>query len=69
MTQIKWTNDAGELISCTEKIKVMQQNLAELKTMLQDIIDDGVLMEINENQLKEEMKKIIENISFSYKDN
>jgi regulator of replication initiation timing len=69
MTQIKWVDDAGKLISCTEKIKVMQQNLAELKATLQDILDDGVLMEINENQLKEEMKKIIENISFSYKDN
>lgn len=69
MTQIKWVDDAGNLISCTEKIKVMQQNLAELKATLQDILDDGVLMEINENQLKEEMKKIIENISFSYKDN
>jgi DNA-binding transcriptional regulator YhcF (GntR family) len=69
MTEIKWHNDNGNLIACIEKIKVMQENLTEISSMIQDIIDDGVLMDISESQIKEAIKSIIDNISFSYKDN
>ena len=26
----KWLDDAGNVVSCTEKIKVMQQNMQEI---------------------------------------
>ncbi len=62
-----WHNDKGEKISCVEKIKVMEQNLAEIKLLLQDVIDDGVLMGISEQQIKEEVIKLIELSKTAYK--
>jgi hypothetical protein len=64
---IIWHNDKGDKISCVEKIKVMEQNLAEIKLLLQDVIDDGVLMGISEQQIKEEIIKLIELSQTAYK--
>ena len=61
-----WYNKQGEKISCTEKIKVMQENLSELKIMLQDLIDDGVLMGISDQQIKQECINLINSISSNY---
>lgn len=63
---IIWHNDEGDKISCLEKIKVMEQNLAEIKVLLQDIIDDGVLMGISEYQIKEEIIKLIKTLKTEY---
>lgn len=40
----KWCTPEGSLIACTEKNKVMAENLEEIKGYLQDAIDDAVLM-------------------------
>jgi hypothetical protein len=63
---ILWRNDNGTLISCVEKIKVMDQNMAELKSVIQDIIDDGVLMGVAEQQIKEEILKLLATMTSQY---
>ncbi len=63
---IIWHSNKGDKISCVEKIKVMEQNFAEIKVLLQDLIDDGVLMGISEQQIKEEMIKLIKTIKTEY---
>ena len=63
---IIWHSNEGDKISCLEKIKVMEQNLDEIKVLLQDVIDDGVLMGISEQQIKEEMIKLIKTIKTDY---
>ena len=65
---IIWYNDQGDKISCVEKIKVMEQNLAEIKLLLQDVIDDGVLMGIAEQQIKAEIIKLIDLSQTAYKE-
>ena len=39
----KWCTPEGSPIACTEKNKVMAENLEEIKGYLQDAIDDAVL--------------------------
>ncbi len=68
MKSIKWHNDAGDLIACVEKIKAMEQNLLELSALAQDILDDGVLMDISETQIKHIMQQLIHNLNSTYKD-
>lgn len=41
----KWCTPEGSPIACTEKNKVMAENLEEIKGYLQDAIDDAVLMD------------------------
>lgn len=47
-----WLDDQGQVVSCTEKIKVMQENMQELYQMAQDAFEDGLLMGCNEAQLR-----------------
>ena len=62
-----WYSPDGEVVACTEKIKVMQQNLEELQQMAQDTFEDGVLMDIAPAQLKEFMLNLIHNLHNPYK--
>ena len=51
-------------ISCvrTEKVKVMNENFDELKQIAQDAFDDGVLMEVSEEQMKKILFALIESL-------
>ncbi len=61
-----WYTKAGEKVSCTEKIKVMQQNLEELQQIAQDLFEDGILMEIDPQQLKDYLHKIVNELINPY---
>ena len=50
---ISWYSSDGEKIACTEKIKVMQQNIDELRQIAQDAFEDGILMGIKEEQIRQ----------------
>ena len=43
----KWVKDDKSVVSCTEKIKVMNENFDELKQLVQDAFEDGILMEVS----------------------
>ncbi len=63
-----WYTTGGEVVACTEKIKVMQQNLEELQQMAQDTFEDGVLMGVAPKQLKEFMRNLINQLHNPYKE-
>jgi len=54
-----WLTPEGEPVSCVEKIKVLNENLAELRGLAQDALEDGVLMGCDEAQLREVLAGII----------
>ena len=49
----QWHDADGKIIACTEKIKVMQQNMSELQQMAQDAFEDALLMQCDETQVRE----------------
>lgn len=48
-----WRRPDGTVIACVEKLKVMQENLAELRQCAIDALEDAVLMGCDEAQVKE----------------
>ena len=46
-----WCNPEGQPVACVEKIKVMHENLEELRQMAQDAFEDALLMECDEQQV------------------
>jgi len=54
-----WLTPEGEKVSCVEKIKVLNENLAELKALAQDALEDAVLMGCDERQVREVLACII----------
>lgn len=47
-----WCKSDGSPVSCLEKIKVLNQNLEELRQVAQDALDDAILMGCSEVQIK-----------------
>jgi uncharacterized protein (UPF0335 family) len=54
-----WRTPEGELVSCVEKIKVLNENLAELRALAQDALEDAVLMGCDERQVRKVLAGIV----------
>ena len=61
-----WLRDDGSVVSCTEKDKVMNENLDELQQMAQDLFEDGLLMEVAEGQLREVLHRLVDGLINPY---
>ena len=61
-----WVRDDKSVVSCSEKIKVMKENFDELKQLSQDAIEDGLLMEVSENQIKSALHQMIDDLVNPY---
>jgi hypothetical protein len=62
-----WHTPEGEPVSCVEKIKVLNENLAELRELAQDALEDGVLMGCDEAQLRQVLAGIIASLVNPYR--
>lgn len=61
-----WVRDDKSIVSCTEKIKVMEENFDELKQMAQDALEDGLLMEVSEQQMRDALHQLIDELTNPY---
>jgi hypothetical protein len=64
-----WVRDDGSIVSCTEKIKVMKENFQELKQIAQDAFEDGILLEVSEQQMREALHKLVDELANPYRKN
>lgn len=62
-----WQRDDGSIVSCTEKIKVMKENLDELRQIAQDALEDSLLMEVSEAQLREVLHSLVDSLVNPYR--
>jgi|TARA_B110000971_G_scaffold3826_1_gene3913 hypothetical protein len=58
----KWVKDDQSVVSCTEKIKVMNENFDELKQLAQDAFEDGILMEVSDQQMRDVLHQIVDDL-------
>ncbi len=64
-----WLRDDKSIVACTEKIKVMQENFEEIQQMMQDAFEDGLLMEVNEVQMREVLHQLVDALANPYPKN
>ena len=62
-----WRTPEGEPVSCVEKIKVLNENLSELRDLAQDALEDGVLIGCDEAQLREVLTGIVAGLINPYR--
>lgn len=55
-----WLDDAGLPVACVEKIKVLNENYAEIRQMAQDALEDGILMGCSEEQLRAVFHQLVD---------
>lgn len=63
----KWVRDDGSVVSCTEKVKVMTENFDEIKQIAQDALEDGLLMEVSEPQMRAALHTLVDSLINPYK--
>lgn len=61
-----WYSTDGEKIVCAEKLKVMQQDIDELRQIAQDAFEDGVLMGIDPQQLRQYFAQLMLSLTDSF---
>jgi len=54
-----WLDPAGKALSCREKIKVLNENLEEIRQLSQDALEDAVLMGGDEAQFRGVMADLV----------
>lgn len=63
----KWVRDDQTVVSCTEKVKVMTENFDEIRQIAQDALEDGLLMEVSEQQMREALHQLVDSLVNPYK--
>lgn len=67
LTETVWRTPEGEPVSCVEKIKVLNENLGELRDMAQDALEDAVLMGCDEEQFRSVVRALLDGLANPYK--
>ncbi len=55
-----WLDSDGEPVSCVEKLKVLNENLEEIREMSQDALEDALLMGCDEAQVRQVLAAMAE---------
>ena len=62
-----WVRDDQSIVSCTEKIKVMTENFDEIKEITQDAFEDGLLMEVSDEQMRQALHQMVDELNNTLK--
>lgn len=66
LTLPTWLTPDGEPVSCLDKIKVLNENLEEIRQLAQDALEDAVLMGCDESQFRRVMRDLAESLDNPY---
>jgi hypothetical protein len=61
-----WRAPDGSPLSCREKIKVLNENLEELRQMAQDALEDAVIMGADEAQIRAVLRRLMDSLENPY---
>ena len=62
-----WRGPDGEAVSCVEKLKVLEENLAEIADLAQDAFEDAILMGVSEDQARAVFNAVVAAVNNPYK--
>jgi hypothetical protein len=61
-----WRSPDGEIVSCVEKLKVLSENLEEIRQLCQDALEDAVLMGCDDRQFKQVLENLVRRLENPY---
>lgn len=64
---IVWRQPDGSLVSCDEKLKVLDENLTEIKEACQEAFEDALLMGCDEAQIRDVFESVMKDLNNPYK--
>ncbi|CAE6705964.1 hypothetical protein [Candidatus Nitrotoga fabula] len=64
--QTIWRSPSGEVVACVEKIKVLNENMEEIRQICQDALEDAVLMGCDEQQFRAALIDLVQSLINPY---
>jgi hypothetical protein len=64
--QIIWRTPEGKIIACVEKNKVLQENLAEIRQICRDALEDAILLGCDEQQFRLVLAELVSQLKNPY---
>jgi hypothetical protein len=61
-----WRSPSGEVVACIEKLKVLRENLEEIRQVCQDALEDAVLMGCDEQQFRTVILEVVASVKNPY---
>jgi hypothetical protein len=62
-----WLTREGGVLSCVEKLKVLNDNFREIEQVCQDAFEDALLVGCNEQQIRDALTHVIAGLTNPYK--
>ncbi len=62
-----WRKTDGSAVACEEKLKVLDENLAEIRAMCQEAFEDALLMGCDEDQIRRVFASVVQSLHNPYK--
>jgi len=63
----EWRDASGRPLGCREKLRVLDENLEELRGVAQDALEDAVLIGCDERQVRETLHRLVEALENPYR--
>ncbi len=63
-----WLGPDGAPVACTEKIKVLNENILEIREMCRETLEDAVLMGCDEAQMRSVLLRLVRSLEEPFKD-
>lgn len=63
-----WLDAQGQPLSCTEKVKVLEENWTEVREALQNALDDAILMGCTSAFAKGEFARLVRELESPYRE-
>ena len=62
-----WLQEDGKAVSCEEKLKVLNENLEEIRQFCQDAFEDALLMGCEEQQIRQVFASVVDSLENPYR--
>ncbi len=59
---VRWPLSDGSPVACREKLKMLEENHAELVQVMQDAFEDAVLMGVDEQAMRRILAEMVESL-------
>lgn len=63
-----WRAPDGTPVACVEKIKVLNENILEIRQMCQDALEDAAVMGCDEKQIRAVLLALVQSLEEPFKD-
>ena len=63
-----WREPDGTPVSCVEKLKLLEENLAEIRELCREALEDAVLMGCDETQARAVLRALVDGLDTPFSD-